>query len=111
MPKYILLLFFLYIILFRMDGQAISAFMSSPYNMLVDIKMLLFFLKPSMATLIFLITMVFLSIILKNPWCRYLCPYGALLGILALFSPIHVKRDETVCINCKRCTKTCPAPV
>jgi polyferredoxin len=109
LPKYILLSFFLYIILFRMDGQAIDAFMSSPYNVLVDIKMLLFFLKPSMVTLIFLITIIFLSIILRNPWCRYLCPYGALLGILALFSPIHVNRDETVCINCKRCAKICPA--
>ncbi|MGC9021615.1 MAG: 4Fe-4S binding protein [Dissulfurimicrobium sp.] len=107
--KYILLSFFLYIILFRMDGQSIAAFMSSPYNMLVDIKMLLFFIKPSLTTVVFLVVITSLSIILRNPWCRYLCPYGALLGVMALFSPIHVKRDETLCINCKRCTKICPA--
>lgn len=109
LPKYLLLSFFLYIILFRMDGRSIQAFISSPYNMLVDIKMLLFFLRPSMVTVIFLIAMVFLSIILRNPWCKYLCPYGALLGVLAFLGPVHVKRDETICINCKRCAKNCPA--
>ena len=25
------------------------------------------------------------SLIYKNFWCRYLCPYGALLGLLSLF--------------------------
>lgn len=107
--KYILLSFFLYIILFQMDGQSIAAFISSPYNMLVDIKMLLFFLKPSLATIIFLVGITLLSIIIRNPWCRYLCPYGALLGVAATLSPIYVKRDEALCINCKRCTKICPA--
>ncbi len=55
--------------------------------------------------------LVGLSFIIRNFWCRYLCPYGALLGLLALASPFQVKRDKETCIDCKKCEKTCPASI
>jgi len=49
-----------------------------------------------------------LSIIIKNFWCRYLCPYGALLGFLSMFSPVKVTRTEETCTDCEACTDACP---
>lgn len=109
--KYLLLAFFAYLILWKMDIAAIEGFMRSPYNIIVDVKMLYFFLAPSRLAGGIMIGLVVLSFFLCNPWCRYLCPYGALLGLLALFSPFQVTRDESTCIDCKKCEKTCPAAI
>jgi polyferredoxin len=54
--------------------------------------------------------MVF-SIVVKNFWCRYLCPYGALLGFLSILSPIKITRQKSTCIDCELCTKACPAGI
>jgi polyferredoxin len=51
---------------------------------------------------------VLLSLIVERPWCKYLCPYGALLG---LFNPIRIfklQRNSDSCISCKKCDKACP---
>jgi NAD-dependent dihydropyrimidine dehydrogenase PreA subunit len=42
-------------------------------------------------------------------WCRYLCPYGALLGALSLLSPLKIMRHAPSCIDCGLCTKACPS--
>ncbi len=42
-------------------------------------------------------------------WCRYLCPYGALLGAVSLLSPLKVTRHAPSCIDCGLCTKACPS--
>lgn len=107
--KYLLLGFFVYVICFAMNREAIDAFVASPYNLLVDIKMLQFFLHPSLLTLCVLTALLLFSIVVRNPWCRFFCPYGALLGLLAWAGPTQVKRDETTCIQCKRCFRVCPS--
>ena len=57
-----------------------------------------------------LIGVLFLfSIPIRGFWCRYLCPYGALLGITALLSPAKIKRNSLNCIDCNLCNKACPA--
>jgi polyferredoxin len=109
--KYLLLFFFLYLIAWKMSLEQIESFHTSPYNLAVDVKMLLFFLSPSRLSAGIMVCLVLLSFILRNFWCRYLCPYGALLGILALAGPFQVKRDVNTCIDCKRCEKTCPASI
>jgi len=48
------------------------------------------------------------SLFIERPWCKYLCPLGALLGIFNLFRLIPLKRDENTCINCKKCDRVCP---
>lgn len=109
--KYLLLFFFIYLIAWRMSLDQIESFHTSPYNLAVDAKMLLFFLNPSGLSAGIMISLVLFSFIIRNFWCRYLCPYGALLGILALASPFQVKRDNNTCIECKKCEKTCPASI
>ena len=109
--KYLLLAFFLYIILLRMDLKLIEAFLYSPYNLVADAKMLAFFLKPSPPTIAVIGFLVLVSLVVRNLWCRFLCPYGALLGLTAVFSPVRVKRKAHNCIDCKKCERVCPAAI
>ncbi len=55
---------------------------------------------------IILVIVVILSIFYDRFFCKYLCPAGALYGIISKISPLKVKRNP--CIDCKKCTKVCP---
>jgi len=107
--KYLLMTFFLYVILIKMTPQSIWSFLNTPYWKVADIKLLKFFVEPSSTTLIVLFVLFLFSLFYKNFWCRYLCPYGALLGLLAVFGPSRIKRDKERCINCGLCSKNCPS--
>ncbi|MDH4320388.1 MAG: 4Fe-4S binding protein, partial [Desulfobulbaceae bacterium] len=109
--KYLLLGLFAFLILVQMDLEAIRAFNHTPYNVVVDAKMLLLFMQPSPLTLWVMGFLVVVSFVSRNFWCRYLCPYGALLGILALASPMRVQRDQERCIDCHKCEKACPGSI
>lgn len=106
--KYLILIFFLKAILIDMPGAAAYAFTQTPYNKVADVKMLDFWISPSILVVEAMIVLAALSMVFKNFWCRYLCPYGALLGILGRFAPLRIKRHEKVCIHCGRCTRACP---
>lgn len=106
--KYLLLGFFLWAI-FTMTPDALRAFIESPYNKVSDVKMLAFFVDIGQTGLIVLLALAFLSIPIQGFWCRYLCPYGALLGIFARFSPMRVRRDPVACTDCGVCDRVCPA--
>jgi NAD-dependent dihydropyrimidine dehydrogenase PreA subunit len=108
--KYLLLSYFLYSIA-MMDVPALAKFIDSPYNKVADIKMYLFFAHIGSTTLWTIITLMLLSLVVQNFWCRYLCPYGALLGVLSWFSPVKVTRNPSTCIDCALCTKACPARI
>jgi polyferredoxin len=108
--KYLLLAFFLYAI-GSMDVSSLAAFIYSPYNKVADVKMYLFFAEISQFALWTIMMLIALSVLAKNFWCRYLCPYGALLGMLSWLSPIKVTRSKSTCIDCELCTKACPAGI
>ncbi len=107
--KYLLLLFFAKLVLLDMPAGALGGFLHSPYWAISDVKMLHFFSGMSAATLVCLLVLVGLSLLYRNPWCRYLCPYGALLGLLSLLSPLKIRRREDACTDCRRCSRACPA--
>ncbi len=108
--KYLLLLFFVWAIA-KMDVVHLDAFVGSPYNKVADIKMYLFFAELSALTLKVLIVLAVLSLFIKSFWCRFLCPYGALLGIVGWLSPLKVTRTAATCIDCQLCTRACPADI
>jgi len=109
--KYFLLAFFLYAVALRMDAMAILKFQRGTYNYAADAKMLLFFTEMSAATAVTLALLMLLSVVVKNFWCRYLCPYGALLGLVSWMSPQRVVRDGDTCIDCRACTRGCPVEI
>ena len=109
--KYLLLVFFLWAIVIKMDTKALNDFIHSPYNMVADIKMLYFFTHITPFVFWVLAALIVLSILIRNFWCRYLCPYGALLGVLSFASIFKIHRHQETCTNCKRCTHACPADI
>ena len=108
--KYLLLAFFLWNVA-GMPDEALQGFLRSPYNAAVDGKMLLFFTHPSTFALGVLAALVALSLVVKHFWCRYLCPYGALLGVASLLSPVSVRRDPEACNDCRACSRACPVEI
>ncbi|MFZ5981541.1 MAG: 4Fe-4S binding protein [Candidatus Zixiibacteriota bacterium] len=109
--KYLLLGFFVYAIFFLMTAASLRAFLDSPYNIVADIKMYYFFAEISRTALIVIAVLMLLSVVVRNFWCRYLCPYGALLGLLSLLSPHKIKRNQISCIDCGKCARVCPSAI
>ena len=106
--KYILMALFLYVIA-AMPVDQILAFLGGPYGVMADVKMLNFFRTLTLSGSAVLAILVVASLFVQNVWCRYLCPYGGLLGLLALASPLRIKRDAALCIDCGKCARACPA--
>ncbi|MCL2659328.1 MAG: 4Fe-4S binding protein [Acidobacteriaceae bacterium] len=106
--KYLLLGFFIFVI-GMMSVESLLDFMRSPYGMIVDVKMLNFFRHMSATAAIVVVLLAALSLVIQNVWCRYLCPYGALMGIASLLSPIKIRRDKEACIDCAKCARDCPS--
>ena len=106
--KYILLSLFLYAV-GSMSPIAIRQFLDSPYGLVADVKMLNFFRHMGVATAVTLGVLILLSVFIQNFWCRYLCPYGALVGLAALASPLRIRRNPDACIDCAKCARACPS--
>lgn len=107
--KYLLLAFFLWAVLISMTPESIKAFVYSDYNIVTDILMLRFFTDISMVALGVIAALFLLSFLVRGFWCRYLCPYGALLGLVSFVSPTRIRRNARTCIDCSSCRKVCPA--
>jgi polyferredoxin len=106
--KYILLSLFGYVVI-TMSPAAIRAFLDSPYGVIADVKMLNFFRQMGTAAAGVVGFLIMASIFVQNFWCRYLCPYGALMGLASLASPLRIRREPAVCIDCAKCAKACPS--
>ena len=107
--KYLLLGFFGYAVA-TMSAPAIAEFLSAPYGLIVDVRMLNFFRFLGGTAAFVVLGLVVASIFVQNFWCRYLCPYGALMGLVS-----HGRArcasgaKQSACIDCAKCAKACPA--
>jgi len=106
--KYLLLGFFVWAVS-SMSADAIADFMRSPYGVIADVKMLNFFRHIGETGMVVLGVLVVASVFVQNFWCRFLCPYGALLGLASVFSPVRIRRNPSACIDCAKCAKACPS--
>jgi polyferredoxin len=60
-------------------------------------------------TALLILSLVLLgSIFVERPWCKYACPYGAVLGITNLFRVFSIKRSTTTCKADGACSIMCP---
>ena len=55
-----------------------------------------------------LIGIVVLSVFYYRPFCRYLCPLGAIYGCFNAVSLLRYRLNEEACIHCGKCQKACP---
>lgn len=106
--KYLLLAFFAWAV-YTMSATQIAAFFTSDYGILVDLKLMAFFRHLSIPAATILGSLIITSLFLPNFWCRYACPYGALMGLASLLSPTRIHRDPAKCIDCAKCAKACPS--
>ena len=54
------------------------------------------------------VALLVLSMFVGRPYCRYLCPYGALLGVAARFAKWRPTVTPGTCTQCRLCESTCP---
>lgn len=106
--KYLLLGLFLYAVL-AMPVNAIRAFLEGPYGIVDDVKMLNFFRFLGLTGGSVVVLLVIASMAVQNFWCRYLCPYGALMGFASMASPLRIRRNPDLCIDCAKCARACPS--
>jgi polyferredoxin len=106
--KYLLLAFFVFIV-FTMPVEGLGDFLAAPFGIIADVKMLNFFRCMGVVGIVVIAVFVVLSVFIQNFWCRFLCPYGALMGIVSALSPVKIRRDAEACIDCGKCNKACPS--
>ena len=57
--------------------------------------------------LFILLVTILASIIIYRPFCRYVCPLGAVYGLFNKFSIYQIRLDGEKCTKCGTCQKSC----
>src|ERR1043166_1475579 len=52
--------------------------------------------------------LLLLGTFVGRPYCRFLCPYGALLRMSSVLAKLRVRVTPTVCTQCRLCESACP---
>ncbi|EYE88236.1 polyferredoxin [Fervidicella metallireducens AeB] len=76
----------------------------NPYHSLLNF----FQNKFTLSGFIVLSAISLISLIIQRPWCKYLCPYGALLGLSNKIKLLTIKNEKKTCVNCRKCDNKCP---
>ena len=58
-----------------------------------------------------LMGVVLIGLVIERAWCKYICPFGALLGVANKLRVFKLKRRASTCVNCKMCSKVCPMDI
>jgi ferredoxin-type protein NapH len=66
----------------------------------------LFLLSFSVGSLVML-TLLVISLFFYRPFCRVLCPFGAILSLAGMVSLFKIRRNPS-CIECGKCEFACP---
>ncbi|MDR0306028.1 MAG: 4Fe-4S binding protein [Chitinispirillales bacterium] len=68
----------------------------------------IFRLGAPLGMIIFGTSLLVIGTVVARPYCRFLCPYGVLLGLTSLVSKWTVRISPGACINCRLCENACP---
>jgi len=66
-----------------------------------------FYLNTASAFFFVFLALLLVSVFVYRPFCRLLCPYGALLSLAAIKGRFKLRRNVH-CKDCKKCEKVCP---
>ena len=58
-----------------------------------------------------LVVILAASMLIDRPFCRYLCPLGAFYSLFQRFSFFQMQLDDSKCVGCKKCERSCPMEV
>lgn len=58
-----------------------------------------------------LLTILALSVFLYRPFCKYLCPLGAVYALFNKVSLYRMRLNQDKCVHCKACERACPMQV
>ncbi len=58
-----------------------------------------------------LIVIFIASIFIFRPFCRFMCPLGALYSLFSKFSFLGIKLDEHKCVDCGLCVRECKVDI
>jgi len=94
--KYILLIYMIIRILVTREVILVSY---TPFKSL-------FTLGGTPGTIIVTVITAILSIIVFRPFCRFVCPLGALLGLFSCLRKNEIVSDSN-CVQCGKCTEEC----
>ena len=56
---------------------------------------------------VLLVATILLSILIYRPFCKYICPLGAIYSLFNRISIFRYRVDEHKCIHCGACAKVC----
>lgn len=54
-----------------------------------------------------LVLVIVSSMVIYRPFCKYLCPLGAIYGIFNKISLVRLRLDKDKCVSCNKCTRAC----
>lgn len=61
--------------------------------------------------LLLLAVTVFMSILIYRPFCKYICPLGAVYSVFNPISVFKYRLDKKKCVDCGACAKVCKMQV
>lgn len=67
-----------------------------------------FRLSGDMAMMLAGAALLLIGTLIARPYCRFLCPYGVLLGWASSCSRRHLSITPAECIQCRLCEEACP---
>jgi len=62
----------------------------------------------TIGSLVVLAVVLISSLFIERPWCKYACPYGAVLGLVSKISIFKNKRKTSIFNRCTLCDTKCP---
>ena len=68
----------------------------------------IFRLSGDVGMIVFGVSLLVLAVFVGRPFCRFLCPYGAILGVVSNVALKRVEVTKKPCINCALCHNACP---
>lgn len=94
----------LYLIFAVLYAVTRSSFLICRFDPFIGI----FRLGGDIGLIIFGALLLIAAIFTGRPFCRFICPYGALLSLFSRVSIWKIKLTEKECINCELCHNACP---
>ncbi|MDH4241410.1 MAG: 4Fe-4S binding protein [Phycisphaerae bacterium] len=120
--KYLILIFFLFMAAFPSLGATLQTGLLDPIPLAARSFQLLLsiadrtvnfvsttprFYEGAWLILLIFFTAVFLNLLIPRFYCRFICPLGALFGILSRFAIWRIGKNQNECSNCKLCERSC----